>query len=145
MVNSEKHRATQVCARQAATRRNYFQTKRQQEARAVEFTVAGEAIERVPEFRYLGRILTNNDDDNQAAARQLARAQQKWGRFSRVLTAESTSAKTRGYFYKAIVQAVLLYGSETCKGFTVSKPEILDFLFTRYDLVDLERLREEEQ
>ena len=57
--------------------------------------------------------MTDEDYDNQAVARQLTRAQEKWGRLSRILTAESTSAKTRGYFYKAIVQAVLLYGSET--------------------------------
>ena len=113
IVNSARHRATQVCTSQPVTKRCYYQAKRQQEARAVEFTVAGEAIERVSEFRYLGRILTDEDDDNQAAARQLTRAQEKWGRLSRVLTAEGTSAKTRGYFYKAIVQAVLLYGSET--------------------------------
>lgn len=38
--------------------------------------MADEAIERVSEFRYRGRILAN--DDNQAAARQLNRVQEKW-------------------------------------------------------------------
>ena len=33
-------------------------------------------------------------------------------RLSSILTAEGTSAQTRRYFYKAIVQAVRLYGSE---------------------------------
>ena len=57
----------------------------------------------------------DDDGDNQAAARQLTRAQEKWGRLSRVLTSEGTtgSAQICGYFYMAIVQAVLLYGSET--------------------------------
>ena len=77
MVNSEEHRATQVCARQTATRRNYFQAKHQQEACAAEFTVARETIEQVLEFRYLGRILTNEDDDNRAVAWQLTRDPEK--------------------------------------------------------------------
>ena len=54
----------------------------------------------------------DEDNDNRAAARQLTRAQEKWYRVVRVLTAEETSAPTQGYFYKAIIQAVILYRSE---------------------------------
>ena len=38
---------------------------------------------------------------------------EKWRRFSAVLCKQGASARTRGYFYKAIVQAILLYGSES--------------------------------
>jgi len=66
--------ATKVHARQTVTRSSYFQAKHQQEARAAVFTVAREPIDWVPEFRYLGRIVTDEGDDNQAAARQFTRA-----------------------------------------------------------------------
>ena len=61
----------------------------------------------------MGRILEENDNDDHAALRQLARAREKWGRMSRLLSSQGASASTRGYFYKAIIQAVLLYGSES--------------------------------
>jgi len=79
----------------------------------VKFNVEGEELTKVSEFRYLGRILHERDDDDHAALRQLRRARDKWGRFSRILTQEGISSRVRGYFYKAVVQAVLLYGSES--------------------------------
>ena len=65
------------------------------------------------EFKYLGRILHDSDDDQYACNRQLNRAKQKWARISKVLTTQGVDARVKGYFYKAIVQAVLLYGSES--------------------------------
>ena len=70
-------------------------------------------IERVAQFRYLGRILDENDDDTHASSRQLGRARSKWNRIGRVLRSEGMKPGAMGYFYKAIVQAVLLYGLET--------------------------------
>jgi hypothetical protein len=43
----------------------------------------------------------------------LKKARGCWARVSRVLRAENATPKTCGMFYKATVQAVLLYGSET--------------------------------
>ena len=37
----------------------------------------------------------------------------RWGQVARVLSREGASPKVMGYFYKAIVQAVLLYAAET--------------------------------
>ena len=60
------------------------------------------------EFKYLGRILHEKDDDQYAAIRQLNRAKQKWARISKILTTQGVEPRVKGYFYKAIVQAVLL-------------------------------------
>ena len=46
------------------------------------------------------------------------------GRIGRVLQSEGVNPKVMGYFYKAIVQAVLLYGSES---WTVSESIIRQF------------------
>ena len=80
---------------------------------AAELFVDGQAINRVPQFKYLGRLLDEGDDDTPAAMRQLARARDTWRRFNAVLSRQGASARTRGYFYKAVVQAILLYGSES--------------------------------
>ena len=64
-------------------------------------------------FKYLGRLIACDDADNQAMRSNLRKARGCWARISRVLRAENASPQTCGMFYKATVQAVLLYGSET--------------------------------
>jgi hypothetical protein len=44
---------------------------------------------------------------------QLDRAREKWGRIGNVPRAEGATARSMGYFCKAIVRAILLYGSES--------------------------------
>jgi len=61
----------------------------------------------------LGRILDETDDDSYALQRQLARARTKWGRIASVLRSQGVKPRAMGYFYKAVVQTILLYGSET--------------------------------
>ena len=111
---TEKHRATLGCKRGAERLRRLNQTERsRQVVRNVSFSVDGEAIERETQFKYLGRILEEKDDDNYAIDRQLSRAKAKWARVGKLLSATTTNPRVRGYFYKAILQAVLLYGSES--------------------------------
>ena len=112
-ANSEKHQATLECRRFTIVRDKEVRAERQDEALEVNFTIGGVGINRVKQFRYLGRVLDENDDDSHAAGRQLARARDKWRRFGHVLKSERVSPRVMGYFYKAVVQAVLLYGSET--------------------------------
>ena len=40
-------------------------------------------------------------------------ARKKWGRISRILVREGADAKTSGMFHVAVVQQILLYGSES--------------------------------
>jgi hypothetical protein len=78
-----------------------------------QFTVHGEALERVEVFKYLGRLLAQDDDDIQAIRAQLRKARATWARVGQVLRAENVPPRVAAKFYKAVVQAVLLYGSET--------------------------------
>ena len=64
-------------------------------------------------FRYLGRLISYDDADTQAMRSNLRKARGCWAWVSHVLRAENATPKTCGMFYKATVQAVLLYGSET--------------------------------
>ena len=76
------------------------------------FTVGGQPIERVRKFRYLGRILSERDDDTLSIEDQLKRAKRRWGRISKVLKRDGANATVMARFYMAIVQAVLLYGAD---------------------------------
>ena len=48
-----------------------------------------------------------------ALYRNLTRARQRWAQLSRLLVQEGATPRVSGNFYKAIVQSVLLFGSET--------------------------------
>ena len=73
----------------------------------------GKELERVEVFKHLGRLISFDDDDTQAVRVNLKKACRVWARISRVLRADNASACVCGMFYKATVQAVLLFGSKT--------------------------------
>ncbi len=77
------------------------------------FHVEGEVLEKVDLFWYLGRILAQEDDDVRAVRQQIKKARGIWARVGQVLTVDNTPPKVSAKFYKAFVQSVLLYGSET--------------------------------
>jgi len=87
--------------------------REQAAARAVRFTIGDIEIETVREFKYLGRITSDDDDDLPAVRENMKKARKRWARVSRVLTRNGASPKMMGKFYTAVVQSVLLYGSET--------------------------------
>ena len=118
------HEGTRMCQEGGVRRR-------QQEARVNaalalrrQFEADGDALERVEVFKYLGRLLSQHDDDAQAVRANLGKARKSWARVSRVLRGENASPRVCGVFYRAIVQAVLLYGSESW----VLTPALLDRL-----------------
>ena len=64
-------------------------------------------------FRYLGGVLTAGDDDWLAVLGNLGKARKIWGRLLQILSREGTDPRILGNFYKAVAQAVLLFGAET--------------------------------
>ncbi len=77
------------------------------------FTSYRDELERVEVFKYLGRLLAYDNNNTQAMQGNLKKACKSWGQVSCILRAENASRKVCGVFYKATVQAVLLFGSET--------------------------------
>ena len=67
----------------------------------------------VTEFRYLGRVMTDTDDDWPAVAGKLRKARVSWGRLARILGQEGSDPKVSRKFYIAVTQQVLLFGAET--------------------------------
>ena len=112
-ANTRPHIDSKACKDGTTRRQKLLQARRQEAATEVKFKVDGQELKKVKQFKYLGRLLDEGDNDDYAALRQLGRAREKWGRISQMLRGQAASPRARGYFYKAIVQAVLLYGSET--------------------------------
>ena len=77
-----------------------------------QFRVHGDVLERVEVFWYLGRLLLQDDGNIQAVRSQLCKAHGTWARIGQVLRRENAPPQVSAKFYKAIVQSILLYGSE---------------------------------
>ena len=67
----------------------------------------------VTSFKYLGGVLLALEDNWMEVVRNLRRLRYKWALLSSVLIREDADAPTSGIIYVAVVQVVLLYGSET--------------------------------
>jgi hypothetical protein len=112
--DGDAHKATATCRKWTADRINRKNEVAYKKTIAeTVFFVNGNPIENVKEFRYLGRVLRNDDSDLAAVERNLSRARGVWAQFSKVLCRKGANAKQMATFYKAVVQSVLLFGSET--------------------------------
>jgi hypothetical protein len=75
--------------------------------------IADTDLQNVDTFKYLGRPLSATGNDMVAIKYNLSQARKTWGRMSTILKREGADTKTMANFYKAVVQASLLYGSDT--------------------------------
>ena len=107
------HQQTALCRGLFERQMQHEAAARSQDALQQGFFCGGDDLERVEVFKYLGRMLANDDNDTQAMRANLKKARRCWARISRVLRAENATPRTCGVFYKATVMAVLLFGSET--------------------------------
>ena len=61
--------------------------------REMAFEVYGKQIQSVPRFKYLGRILTEGDDNWPAVAGNLENARKSWGRLQGILSREGATKR----------------------------------------------------
>ena len=108
-----RHLGTAQCAKGAERKRRRMEETETRENSERAFKAYGAPIELVSEFKYLGRILTEADDDWPAVVGNIRKARRSWGRLTRVLSREGADPKVSQTFYISVTQAVLLFGSET--------------------------------
>ena len=107
------HERTNLCRTGRAQRGRQIRLARAARAQQRTFTLGPDPLETVPQFKYLGRWITQDDDDAMAVRAQLVKARKVWAGVGKILSREQVSPRTSGKFYMAIVQSVLLYGSES--------------------------------
>ena len=81
-----------------------------QTSTARNFQAYGRPLNLVTELKYLGRILMASYDDLPAVVGNLRKS---WAWLSRILEREGANPRVSGMFFKEVVQAVLLFWSET--------------------------------
>jgi hypothetical protein len=79
----------------------------------VDFQIDGESIENVATFKYLGRIIAEDGTEWATVWHNLSRGKKAWAKLNRVIAREGANPRSSAFFYKAVVQSVLLYGCET--------------------------------
>ena len=83
-----RHLGTSQCRMGTECKRRRLAEAEMRKTSERAFHAYGKKMRAVTEFRYLGRILTNTDDDWPAVARNLHRARATWGRLARILGRE---------------------------------------------------------
>lgn len=107
------HQNTACCRKGRARKEQRHAREDARRASEAVFTVHGIPLDSVQDFTYLGRTLNCFDCDWPAVHRNLQKARKRWAMVSRVLAREGANPRISGMFYKAVVQSVLLYGSES--------------------------------
>ena len=75
------------------------------------FHTYGTKMRAMTEFKYLGRVLTNTDDDWPALAGNIRKVRASWGKLAKILGREGADLKVTRSFYTAVTQQVLLFGA----------------------------------
>ena len=110
---NDHHNSTEVCRSGAEKKRRRLAEAEVRDSTEMDFEVYGEQLQAVSSFKYLGRILTEGDDDWPAVAGYLGKDRKIWGRLQGILSREGATKRVLGNFFKAVVQQVLLFGAET--------------------------------
>ena len=107
------HEASATCKQATAVRRQYAVAAARRAALGRTFSAYDEVLKSAGQFKYLGRIVSYNDNDTPVIRRNIKRARRQWGQFRKVLERKSVPPRVAGMFYQAVVASVLLYGSES--------------------------------
>jgi len=107
------HRYSRVCTDGQRAKQQRLANEASRQADETVFSIGGTPLVNVSTFKYLGRPVMSNDSDWHAVYQNLKKARLKWGMLSKILARQEASPRVAGLFYKAVVQAVLLYGSES--------------------------------
>ena len=109
---NRRHLATTKCAKGGESNQRRLAEEDLQESSERMFQAYGEPLETVTYFKYLGRVLTAGGDDWPAVEVSLRKARNSWVQMRRKLIREGAEPKVLRHFFKAVVQAVLLFGEE---------------------------------
>ena len=64
-------------------------------------------------LKYLGRMILAADKDWTVVVKNLSRARTVWRRMLRILSRKGVAPRVSGFFLYAVIQAVLIFRSDT--------------------------------
>ena len=107
------HRGTEECTRGAGQKRRRLAAEEEREVTARYFSAYRPPLDMATYFKYLGRVISATDYNWPEVAKNLARAKTVWRRMARILSREGGTPWAYGFFFKYVIQAVLIFGADT--------------------------------
>ena len=97
------HRRKSQCNWGAERKRQRLAAEEEREFTVRAFNAYGRPLEMVTSFKYLGRVISETEDDWLAVVRNLDWAKTVWWRMSRILNREGATTRVSGFFFKAVI------------------------------------------
>jgi hypothetical protein len=95
-----KHMASATCIKYAKLRKDWENDKKSNSIIAnTTFSITGLPIDCVKDFKYLGRYLSEDDNDWKAINWNIKSARISWGRLARILSSEKATSKSMASIY----------------------------------------------
>ena len=107
------HRRKTQCKRGAESNPRQLAAEEEREVTARAFSTYGLPLEMVTSFRYPVWVISAVDDDWPAVVRNLSRVRAVWKRKIKIHSREGGAPRMSNFFFKAVVQVLLLFGLET--------------------------------
>jgi hypothetical protein len=113
-AHTNQHTKSKECIQYTEVKKKRQQEVLQNAATHVRFYIDNQPVAKTTKFKYLGRIITDEDEDLPAVERQITKARTTWRRIGKIIQKKTDSnPKVMATFYKAIIQSILLYGAES--------------------------------
>ena len=107
------HKRTSQCKKGVERKQRRLEEEEELTATTGAFSAYGRTLEMVPSFKYLGGLLLVSYNDWLAVIRNLIKSRVVWWRMIRILIREGLRPQVSGFFFKSVIQLVLLLGAET--------------------------------
>ena len=106
-------RRTAQCRKVSERKRWRLAAEKERAVTSREVNAYGCPLDMVIYFRYLGREILAADNNWPAVVRKFSQARSVCKRMTQILSREGADPRVSGFFFKYVVQAVLLFGLET--------------------------------
>ena len=110
---NDMHWCTAQCRKGAERKQRRLSAEEERAVTSRAFILYGRPIEKVTSLQYLRRVILAADNGWPAVVRNLSRVRLVCKRMTIILSREGVDPRVSGFFFKVVVQAVLIFGSET--------------------------------
>ena len=107
------HNGTAHCKKGAEQKQQRLVTEEEREVTSRSLSAYGLPLNVVTSFKYLGRVLLMADDDWMTVIRNILKARTVWWIMSKILSREGVRPRVSVFFFKSIIQLVLLFDAES--------------------------------
>ena len=108
-----RHLTIAQCAKGEERKHRHLVEEDLREITKRSFDAYGQPLETITSFKYLRRVMTAGEDSWPAVVGKLGKDRKSWVQLTRILVWEGADPRVSNMVFKALVQVVLLLGSET--------------------------------